>query len=152
MEMAEIYASAERQIAAPAERVYRILADYQHHQRVLPDAFSDFKIEQGGVGAGTVVSFKVTAGGVTQFHRDTVAEPEPGRVLTESNDKGKLTTFTVTPLGGPGSDQSLVKIETRYPTSGLRGLIERLLAPRMLRGMFLEELERLERYAQTQPV
>ena len=150
--MTEIYATAERQISAPAERVYRILANYEHHQRILPDAFSDFKIEKGGVGAGTVVSFKVTAGGVTQFHRDTVAEPEPGRVLTETNDKGKLTTFTVTPVGGPTSDQTLVRIETRWPSRGLQGLVERLVAPRMLRRLFLEELERLERYAQTQPL
>ena len=150
--MTEIYATAERRVAAPAERVYRILANYEHHRRILPDAFSDFKIEQGGVGAGTVVSFKVTAGGVTQFHRDTVAEPEPGRVLIETNDKGKVTTFTVTPLGGPAADQTLVKIETRWPARGLQGLVERLVAPRMLRRLFSEELERLERYAQTQPL
>jgi hypothetical protein len=150
--MTDIYASAERRVAAPAEHIYRILADYEHHQRILPEAFSDFKIEQGGVGAGTVVNFKATAGGVTQFHRDTVAEPEPGRVLTESNDKGKLTTFTVTPVGDPASNQTLVKIETRWPSKGLRGLVERLVAPRMLRRLFSEELERLERYAQTEPL
>ena len=140
---------------APAERVYRILADYEHHQRILPAAFSDFTIEKGGVGAGTVVSFKVSAGGVTQVHRDTVAEPEPGRVLTEVNDTGEVTTFTVTPVGGPTSGQTLVKIETRWPSRGLQGLVERLVAPRMLCGMFFDELERLEwleRYAQTQPL
>src|SRR3712207_5689716 len=147
--MTEVYAAAERQVAAPAERVYRILADYEHHRRILPPAFSDFKIEKGGVGAGTVVSFKVTAGGVTQFHRDTVAEPEPGRVLAETNDRGKLTTFTVTPVG---ADRTLVRIETRWPARGLKGLVERLVAPRMLRGLFLDELERLERYAQTRPL
>jgi uncharacterized protein YndB with AHSA1/START domain len=150
--VAEISVAAERQVAAPAERVYRILADYKHHQRILPEAFSDVKIEQGGVGAGTVVSFKVTAGGVTRFHRDTVAEPVPGRVLTESNDTGKLTTFTVTPVGGPNSGQTLVRIETRWPASGLQGLIERLVAPRMLRGIFDEELRRLERYAQAEQI
>lgn len=150
--MPDIYATAERQIDAPAERVYRILADYEQHRRILPPAFSDFKIERGGVGAGTVVSFKVRAGGVTQSHRDTVAEPQPGRVLTETNDKGKLTTFTVTPLGGPGSDRTLVTIETRWPARGLKGLVERLVAPRMLRGLFLDELERLDRYARAQPL
>ena len=150
--MTEIHATAERRVSAPAERVYRILADYEHHRRILPGAFSDFRIERGGVGAGTVVSFKVRAGGVTQFHRDTVAEPEPGRVLTESNDRGKVTTFTVTPVGGPTSDQALVKIETRYPAKGLQGLVERLVAPRMLRGLFLDELERLDRYTRSQPL
>ena len=49
--------------AREPEQVYSYLADMNLHQRFLPPAFSDFKIEQGGVGAGTVTSFKVTAGG-----------------------------------------------------------------------------------------
>lgn len=145
--MAEIYVTASGTVGAPAADVYRYIADYrQHHPRFLPPAFSDFRVEQGGVGAGTVVSFRVTAGGSTRAHRDVVAEPEPGRVLTESNDAGKLTTFTVTPAGGG----SQVKIETRWPTAGLRGLVERLLAPRLLRAIFVDELARLDRYARQQ--
>lgn len=150
--MPEIHVAAERVVSAPAARVYRILADYEHHRQILPPAFSDLTIERGGVGAGTVVSFNVRAAGVTQRHRDTVAEPEPGRVLTESNEQGKVTTFTVTPVDSPESDRALVRIETRYPARGLKGLVEGLLAPRLLRGILRDELELLDRYAQSHPL
>ena len=64
--MAERRVAAERHIGAPAEHVYRLLTDFRaHHPRVLPPAFSDFTVEQGGVGAGTVHSFRLTAGGST---------------------------------------------------------------------------------------
>ena len=68
--MAEIRVSAERSIAAPAARVYRLIADYrEHHPRFLPPAFSDFQVERGGVGAGTVIRFRLAAGGRNRAHR-----------------------------------------------------------------------------------
>lgn len=137
---------AEREIAAPASVVYRILADYrQHHPQILPPAFSDFVVEQGGVGAGTVISFNVTAGGKTQAYRDVVSEPEPGRVLRESAAPGKVTTFTVEPRGEGGS---LVQIESVIPTAGgLRGVLERMFTPRVLGPIIEDELARLDAYA-----
>src|SRR5919199_4851248 len=99
--MAEVRIIAERTISAPAERVYRYLADYrEHHPRFLPPAFSDFQVEQGGVVAGTVVRFQLRAGGRRRVFRQRVAEPTPGRVLTESDlTSSAVTTFTVTPEG-----------------------------------------------------
>jgi hypothetical protein len=55
-----------------------------------------------------------------------------------------LTTFTVNPEPG-GS--SRVRIETRWYAYGIRGLVERLAAPRMLRRVYRDELELLDRYA-----
>jgi hypothetical protein len=56
---------AERAIGAPATHVYHCIADFErHHPRFLPSAFSQFRVEEGGVGAGTVHSFKMTAGGL----------------------------------------------------------------------------------------
>src|ERR1700730_15832332 len=105
--MAKVEASAERTIDAPEEQVYGHLADMHQHPRVLPPAFSDFQVEEGGVGAGTVTRFKVTAGGRTREYRMTVAEPEPGRGLTETDSKSSLvTSFTVDPEG----DRSRVTI------------------------------------------
>ena len=99
--MAPIHVSAERAIGAPADVVYGYIADHrEHHPRFLPDAFSDFEVEAGGVGAGTITRFKVTAGGRTRDYRMEVAEPEPGRVMTESDTGSSLvTTWTVTPEG-----------------------------------------------------
>jgi hypothetical protein len=146
--MATIRAMAEGQVGAPADRVYAIFADYrEHHPRILPSAFSDLVVEQGGVGAGTVVRFRVKLGGRTQSFHQRVDEPEPGRTLTETDlDTGAVTSFTVTPTG----DTSRVRIMTRYERGGLRGLIESVFAPTMLRRLYVDEITRLDRYAREQ--
>ena len=74
-------------------------------------------------------------------------EPEPGRVLTESDTGSSLvTTWTVTPEGR----DSRVRIETRWQgAGGVGGFFERLFAPRVLRRIYTDELERLDRYART---
>lgn len=144
--MSQIHAELERPIAAPAERVYGYFADYRgHHPRLLPPAFSDLQVEEGGLGAGTVVRFKFTIGGRTQDFRMRVAEPVPGRVLTEATfDGSAVTTFTITPDG----DHCRVKLETDYEGSGgIAGFFERLLAPRMMAKIYAEELAILDRYA-----
>jgi hypothetical protein len=147
--MAQIYVTMERPIGAPAERVYSYIADYrQHHPTFLPPNFLNFAVEEGGVGAGTVFRFTSRAGGRTRaFHMD-VAEPEPGRVLTEADRNSSIvTTWTVTPTG----DTCRVRIETRWRGArGIGGFFERLFAPRMLRRVYEDELGRLDRYARTQ--
>jgi Polyketide cyclase / dehydrase and lipid transport len=138
--------SAERAVAAPADVVYPYIADMrEHHPRFLPPAFSDFLVESGGVGAGTVTSFKLTVGGRTRESRVTVAEPEPGRVLTETDSRsGAVTTFTVSPHDGA----SLVRISAAWDgAGGIGGLLERLFAPRLMRALLADELGRLDAYA-----
>jgi uncharacterized protein YndB with AHSA1/START domain len=144
--VAPIVVSAEGTVAAPAETVYRYIADMrEHHPHFLPPAFSDFQVESGGVGAGTVTRFKLTAGGRTREYRTKVAEPEPGRVLTESDTgSSSVTTFTVSPQGAA----SLVRISTTWDgAGGIGGLFERTLAPRVLRAIYADTLKRLDAYA-----
>jgi hypothetical protein len=84
--MGTIHVFAERVVDAPAATVYGYLADMrEHHPRFLPPAFSAFEVETGGVGEGTIIRFTVTAGGRSRGYRMTVTDPEPGRVLTESD-------------------------------------------------------------------
>ena len=53
------------------------------------------------MGTGTITRFKVTTGGRTREYQMKVSEPEPGRVLTESDTGSSLvTTTTVAPRGG----------------------------------------------------
>lgn len=143
--MGKVEASAERTIDAPAGQVYGHLADMRQHPRFLPPEFSDFQVEEGGVGAGTVTSFAVTAGGRTRTYRMRVTEPEPGRVLVESDANSSLvTTFHVEPR----DDKSLVRISTSWDgASGIGGFFERTFAPKAMRRIYLDELERLNAYA-----
>jgi uncharacterized protein YndB with AHSA1/START domain len=138
--------SAERTVDAPADTVYGYLADMrEHHPRFLPPAFSDFEVESGGVGDGTIVRFQMTAGGRVRHYRMQVAEPAPGRVLTETDTNSSLiTTFTVTPEAGV----SRVRISTTWEgAGGVGGFFERMFAPRVMRGIYADELERLNAYA-----
>jgi len=144
--MATILVSAERTVDAPADAVYGYIADMrEHHPQFLPSAFSDFQVESGGVGEGTITRFTVTAGGRARQYRMKVAEPEPGRVLTESDTGSSLvTTTTVTPQGG----RSLVRMSTTWTgAGGIGGFFERLFAPRAMRAIYTDELERLDSYA-----
>jgi Polyketide cyclase / dehydrase and lipid transport len=136
-------------VDAPADTVYGYIADMrEHHPRFLPSAFSDFQVESGGVGAGTVTRFKLTAGGRTREYRMQVAEPEPGRVLTESDmNSSAVTSFTVDAQG----EASLVRISTAWDgASGIGGVFERMFAPRVLTGIYVDELRRLDAYAREQ--
>lgn len=142
----DIEARVERQIDAPAELVYRLIADYNnHHAEILPPSISDLVVEEGGIGEGTVISFDVEAGGRSRRMRAIVNEPRHG-VLTETDlDTGSITTFTVTPR----NDGSQVEIRTEFHSApGLRGWIERRFAPRLLKKEYQKQLANLDRYAQ----
>jgi hypothetical protein len=56
--MGQVVAQTERLIAASPQRVRAFLADYPNNRpRILPpEYFEDYRVEQGGVGAGTVFS------------------------------------------------------------------------------------------------
>ncbi|MEV0790041.1 SRPBCC family protein [Kribbella sp. NPDC050459] len=144
--MPTVTASAERTIDAPADKVYQYLADMHVHAQLLPRPFYDFQVEQGGVGAGSIVGYKIDfAGGVRQL-RMQVTEPEPGRTLvqTDTNDSGLIITFTVTPQG----DQALVNIASSFDgETGVAGFVERIIAPRRLHRVYTEELARLDSHA-----
>jgi hypothetical protein len=146
--MSPLQANAEGCVSAPADKVYRYLADMrQHHPRFLPAAFSDFEVETGGIGAGTVIRYQIRIGGRSRSVRAEVGEPEPGRTLTESETgSSAVTTFTVTPAG----TSSRVRISSEWAGArGIGGFFERLFAPRVLRRLFGDELRRLDAYARS---
>jgi hypothetical protein len=66
-----------------------------------------------------------------------VAEPGPGRTLTESDDGSSLvTTITVSPQCG----SSIVQISTTWDgAGGIGGLFERIFVPRVMRAIYADE-------------
>jgi uncharacterized protein YndB with AHSA1/START domain len=147
--MGVIEVTAERTVNAPAEAVYGHIRDMHTHPKFLPPAFSDFHIESGGVGTGSVTRFKVTAGGRTREYHMTVDEPEPGRVLRESDQSSSLITkFIVDPAV---SGSSLVQISTTWRgAGGIGGFFERTFAPRAMKAIYEDELARLDAYVHEQ--
>ena len=141
--------SASRAIAAPPEVVYGIIADYRvGHPSILPPKwFGPLTVEEGGVGAGTRIRFSMRGMGPARPAEAIVAEPEPGRVLTETYlATGAVTTFTVEPAPGGCT----ITFRTTWTPRGVQGLFERLLVPGYLRRVFRDELDLLERRAEEQ--
>jgi hypothetical protein len=137
--MHAIHASAEASLAADAEFVYGILADYRHgHPAILPAKyFRNVVVDAGGTGAGTRLRFQMpTLLGWRDFSVE-ISEPEPGRVIEETQAAGIVTRFTVDPVAG---GHCRVRIETNYQRAGIAGWIESRLAPPFQRKIFLEEL------------
>ena len=143
--MRTVTATAARTLDAPADVVYRCLSDFrEHHHRFLPPAFSDYRVEEGGTGEGSVVSFTVTAGGRSRPYRMRVVVPTPGRVLEERDTGSSLvTTFTLTPEG----DRTQLRIQTTWNgAGGVGGFFERMFAPAALTRIYDDELVRFDTY------
>jgi hypothetical protein len=141
--------SASAIIPARRERVYSLISNYNDgHPRILPKQFSGLEVEQGGIGAGTIIRFQMNFLGKKQNFRAAVTEPEPGRVLVETylEGNGAITTFTVNPGTAPADSQ--VTISTQLPVkAGFLGKIERTMSTLLLRPIYIKELQNLARVA-----
>ncbi|GAB4198360.1 MAG: SRPBCC family protein [Roseiflexaceae bacterium] len=146
--MAPVHAVASALIDAPPATVYAILADYRDaHPQILPrQFFTGLEVEAGGQGAGTIFRTAVRVLGRETRFRMEVSEPQPGRVLSETDlATGLTTTFTVTPAAQ--GRQCEVEIATVWEGSaGLAGLLERLTTPLIMRRIYQAQLALLASY------
>lgn len=146
--MAAIRVAQSAEIHAAPGAVYRLLADYRKgHPSVLPKSLRIVAIDKGGYGAGTVVRVRSRTMGQTRAFRFRVTEPEPGRVLMESEpETGTVTTFTVEPVGD--GNHSRVEIATEFAgRGGVAGRIEGSLASLVLRRTFRQQLKSIAKAA-----
>jgi len=139
------YVETTAVIDAIPERVYGIITDYhQGHPLILPARyFTGIQVKHGGQGAGTLADVTMSVFGTKVLYQLEVSEPEPGRVLREEDPTaGVVTTFTVEPVNG--GSQSQVTIATTAKTSpGLKGWLEKLVNPAIIRRIYREELTQL---------
>ena len=140
--------SVSGRIGAPPVQVYAVIADYkEHHPRIVPpEYFRRLDVLEGGVGAGTRTQIEMRVLGVTRVFEQVVTEPQPGRVLMETNQDGSaVTTFTVQPAGTYAATQLTITTDiTARP--GLAGFVERLFTSAMLRRIYQKEFARLAEY------
>jgi hypothetical protein len=145
--MAQVTISASAVVHAPPAVVYGVLADYhQGHPGILPrPPFGELTVESGGTGAGTVFRVTTRQGLGMITYRMAVTEPEPGRLLVETDqDSDLVSTFRVEPVEG---GHSRVTITTRYTRGGVQGFLERLLLPALAGPIYRKEIANLERVA-----
>lgn len=145
--MATASVQASKQINQPASKIYGAIADYQkHHPNFLPrNYFKKLEIESGGVGAGTIFKADMDVYGNKSTLRMKVTEPQPGRVIQETDlASGLFTTFTVEPLGAA---QSKVTITTQWQQpAGLKGWLQSKVQAFFMGRIYKEELDLLANY------
>lgn len=139
---------ASQLIHAPAQRLYAIIADYQQgHTQIIPrPPFVSLDVEQGGIGAGTIIRVQMRMLGQTQTFHSTVTEPEPGRVLVETNDNGYVTTFTVDPRAEGQQAYVTIATDATVPAGPL-GALQGWFLMRLLQPVYVRELVQLARVA-----
>lgn len=142
--MGTVQASAERVIAAPPEQVYALIADYRDGRpKVLPEGYVDWRVEEGGQGAGTVVTYTLNAARRSRPYRLLATEPQPGRYLHEADTTSSFTQgWKVEPAG----TDSRVQISCSWEgAGGIRGFFERLFAPKGVARLYEQILDGIER-------
>lgn len=140
-------------VQAPAARAYALIADYRDgHRRIVPPrAFKWLRVDSGGTGAGTAIAFEMRVLGTSNVARAMVSEPQPGRLLVETDVEGRvITTFTVDPRG-PGACHVTIAT-TLKPRVGIAGWIEAFVSRRILPPLYREELQRLAEHAEGRQV
>jgi hypothetical protein len=138
-------------IDASPEAVYGVFSDYNvAHKAVLPKPyFTDMVVLEGGQGAGTVIDVHMEVMGVKKTYHMTVTEPEPGRLLVETDhNTGERTHFIIEPLAD--GRQTRVTLDSKFNvSSGFAGSIERLITPPITRRIYKKELANVAAYLQT---
>ena len=140
----QVVVNAEKIISAPAEQVSQALADYETvRPRIMPVQFSEYRVESGGHGAGTVVHWRFAA--TSKRVRDQlldVTEPAMGTLVETDRNSSMVTTWTVLPEGTGGST---VKVRTTWDgAGGIGGFFERTFAPKGLGRVYVDLLHRLD--------
>lgn len=136
--------SVSKLIHASPKIVYSIIADYkENHPKILPKPpFVSLVVEQGGFGAGTVAKVQMKVMGKIQSFRTVVSEPDPGRVLVETNDTGYITIFTI--QSHDDAKKSFVTFKTEIPDdSTIMKKLEFRLSKLLLIPVYKKELENL---------
>ncbi len=149
--MSMIHSEASAVIDARPEELYAVVSDYHvGHPAILPKPyFTELTVEKGGQGEGTIIRTRLKAFGREFSFHQVVTEPEPGRLLVETDmDTGQFSSFTFEPLNG--GKQTRVTIIAENPASpGFTGFLERLTQPAFNRRLFQQELRNLADYVRS---
>lgn len=138
----QVTATTTVQISAPVQTVFTALADYaQVRSTILPANYRDYRVDEGGQGAGTVVHWILQA--TEKRSRDVLADVTvAGDRITETDRNSTMvTTYTVTSVG----DGSQVETTTSWQgAGGIGGFFEKTFAPKGLNRIQTELLGNLK--------
>ena len=150
--MGQVFVKNECTIPASPETVYAVLADYKEKRPlILTSNFLDYKVESGGQGSGTVVSYRLRAANRERAYRMRVDEVVKGEELMERDRNSSLvTTWRVSPQDD--GRLTRVQVTTQWEGgSGVGGFFERTFAPLGLHRIYNQMLDMLASVVAPEP-
>ncbi|ANW62446.1 hypothetical protein MMUR_02680 [Mycolicibacterium murale] len=145
--MGQVTAASTVLIDATPEAVLAAVADYENvRPKILSAHYSEYKVLQGGQGAGTVVTWKLQA--TESRSRVVKADVDvAGRTVIEKDANSSLiTNWTVAPAG----TGSTVTTKTSWNgAGGIKGFFEKTFAPLGLKKIQAEVLANLKKEVET---
>lgn len=124
--MAQVTATTQRTIEAPAEKVTAALADYETvRPQILTDNYGDYRVEPDKRVHWTLQATKNRV-------RDQLVsvEVDRDRIVERDANSSMVTTWTV---ASEGTDRSTVTVETTWNgAGGIGGFFEKTFAPKGL--------------------
>lgn len=145
--MGQVRALTSRQIGASAQTVFEALADYAvARPKILPAQYSGYAVREGGLGAGTVVAWRLAA--TKRRVRDVLARvSQPAALMLVEADEHSSMRVTWT-VSGQG-DVALVTVEAVWNGArGIGGFFERRFAPQGLNRIHDQVLAGLAGYVE----
>jgi hypothetical protein len=145
--MPRIHTFAERIVDADPSTVWAALVDFAGARtKILPDNYSDVRVERDVNGGDAIFSYHLKAGGRERDYRMEAVETEPGVTLTERDLASTFTTRWHIERIGPG-DHTRVSVSSEWESMarGAPGFFERRFAPLGVRRLHQETLVRLGR-------
>lgn len=128
--MGQVTATIEAILPAAPDEVVAALGDYATvRPAILPEQYTDYAVQQGGVGGGTVVAWRLHA--TEKRVRDVVADVTvtPTSVTETDRNSSMVTVFSV----APADHGSVVTATTTWQgAGGVGGFFERTFAPKGL--------------------
>ncbi|MFF2553280.1 SRPBCC family protein [Nocardia sp. NPDC058058] len=141
--MGQVSASSSIVVTADPQRTLEAIADYESvRPRINSAHYLDYKVVEGGKGAGTVVDWTLKATEKRSRNVHATVSVSDSMVTERDSNSSMVTTWTVTPQGSG----SLVTTRTSWKgAGGIGGIFEGIFAPLGLKKIQAEVLENLKR-------
>ncbi len=140
--MGQVSASTSIVVDADPQRALTAIADYETvRPRILTEHYRDYKVIEGGRGAGTVAEWTLQATQKRSRNIHAVVSVSDSMVTERDSNSSLVTTWTVTPSGAG----SLITIRTSWKgAGGVPGFFEGVFAPLGLKKIQAEVLAKLK--------
>ncbi|BCK52504.1 SRPBCC family protein [Nocardia wallacei] len=140
--MGQVSASSSIVVPADSQRALEAISDYETvRPRILSSHYRDYKVLEGGKGAGTVAEWTLQATEKRSRNVHAVVSVSDSIVTERDSNSTLVTTWTVTPSGAG----SLVTVRTSWKgAGGVPGFFEGIFAPLGLKKIQAEVLENLK--------